>query len=51
MVGRQVESIVTKAEDPHGPVVLELKNVRLHKRAQETVSIQYMQERSSVLPV
>ena len=40
MVGRQVESIVTKAEDPHGPVVLELKNVRLHKRAQETVSIQ-----------
>ena len=25
MVGRQVESIVTKAEDPHGPVVLELK--------------------------
>lgn len=39
MVGRQVEDIVVKKGQKTGPVVLELKGVRLHERAGETVSL------------
>ena len=39
MVGRQVESIITEKGQKTGEVVLELKNVRLHERAGETVSL------------
>ncbi len=39
MVGRQVESIVSKKEKNNGEVVLELNRVRLHKRAGSTVSL------------
>lgn len=40
MVGRQVESIVAKRGQQPGEVVLELKGVRLHERAESTVSLQ-----------
>lgn len=40
MVGRQVESIVSGKEEGNGPVILELDQVRLHKRAGRTVSLQ-----------
>lgn len=39
MVGRQVESVVTKVKEASGPVVLELDHVRLQKRAADTVSL------------
>lgn len=39
MVGRQVEDVVAKTGEAKGPVVLELNQVRLNKRAQETVSL------------
>lgn len=39
MVGRQVESIVSKKDRKAGEVVLELKDVRLHGRAANTVSL------------
>lgn len=39
MVGRQVESIISKQESAAGDVVLELKDVRLHSRAKEPVSL------------
>jgi len=37
MVGRQVESVVAKKGQQTGDVVLELKEVRLHERAEHTV--------------
>lgn len=40
MVGRQVEQIVARRGLKTGNVVLELKNVRLHERAEHTVSLQ-----------
>lgn len=39
MVGRQVESVVAKKGQQTGDVVLELKDVRLHERAEHTVSL------------
>ena len=39
MVGRQVESVVAKKGQQTGDVVLELKEVRLHERAEHTVSL------------
>lgn len=39
MVGRQVESVVSKKDRKAGDVVLELKEVRLHERAAKTVSL------------
>ena len=39
MVGRQVENIVAKRGQKTGQAVLELKGVRLHERAGETVSL------------
>ncbi len=39
MVGRQVENIVAKRGQKTGQAVLELKDVRLHERAGETVSL------------
>lgn len=39
MVGRQVESVVSKKDRKAGEVVLELKDVRLHGRAANTVSL------------
>ena len=39
MVGRSVEAVMTKKGQKVGDVVLELKNVRLLKKAQETVSL------------
>lgn len=39
MVGRQVESVVSKKDREAGEVVLELKDVRLHGRAANTVSL------------
>lgn len=40
MVGRQVEAIVSNQEQSGGPVVLELKGIRLHERARDTISLQ-----------
>lgn len=40
MVGRQVESIVSEKSKNNGAVVLKLDQVRLHKRAGSTVSLQ-----------
>ena len=39
MVGRSVETVMTKKGQIRGDVVMELKNVRLLKKAQETVSL------------
>lgn len=39
MVGRSVETVMTKKGRGRGDVVVELKNVRLLKKAQETVSL------------
>lgn len=39
MVGRQVESVVASKRASGGEVMLELKNVRLHERAEGTVSL------------
>ena len=39
MVGRQVESVVAKKGQQTGDVVLELKEVRLHERAEHPVSL------------
>ena len=39
MVGRQVESVVAKKGQKTGDVVLELTGVRLHERAEHTVSL------------
>lgn len=39
MVGRSVETIVAKKHDDSGKVVLELDNVRLQEKAQDTVSL------------
>ena len=39
MVGRQVESVVAKKGQQTGDVALELKEVRLHERAEHTVSL------------
>lgn len=39
MVGRQVESIVSKPVDEQGQVLLEVKGVRLLKKAEKTVSL------------
>lgn len=39
MVGRQVESVVANKGQKTGEIVLELKDVRLHERAEHTVSL------------